>query len=83
MTVDWLAFLALGPQLRLSAQQSPGSMVLMTHAQRLECSGGCQAQRGGSAARVQMASWSLSDPGASEKAGFAAGNTVSTPEAAL
>lgn len=28
-----------------------------------------------------MAAWSVSDPGASEKTGFAAGNTVSTPEA--
>lgn len=30
-----------------------------------------------------MALWSVTDPGASEKAGFAAGNAVSTPEAAF
>lgn len=30
-----------------------------------------------------MALWSVSDPGASEKADFAAGNAVSTPEAAF
>lgn len=60
MTVGWLACLALGPQLRLCAQQSPDSLLDVNHAWGLERRGHCQAAHGGSAVRVRVVAWAVS-----------------------